>query len=199
MLRPIEMRRREPADAAAHDDEIVVFVRLFEAACLRPKIAVAQAVRGFKRAGMAAAQPRQRRRIVTGRVLQRRLGSEGSRDSVGGQPGGGGAAHGNWDAIEKVASRDRRRFIGHQSFYLSLAASASRIRSASTAMSTPARSWDSFITTRESRPPQPRPIASVISASVRLHSRIGTPSSRPSALASETSLWASLSENAGGS
>ena len=41
--------------------------------------------------------------------------------------------------------------------------------------------------------------ASVISASVRLHMRMGTPSSRPSALASETSLWASLSANAGGS
>src|SRR5580704_10003188 len=203
---PIEMRRRQPADAAAHDNEVVGFIGLFEIARSRPEIAVAQAVCGFVGAGMAAAQPGQRRRIIAGRILRRGTVGKGRRDVFWRQPGSDSAAHGNRDAIEEVASRDRRRIFGHQQLYLSLAASASslaasasRIRSASTAMSTPARSWDSFITTRESRPPQPRPIASVISASVRLHSRIGTPSSRPSALASETSLWASLSENAGGS
>ena len=76
---------------------------------------------------------------------------------------------------------------------------ASFIRSGSTAISTPARSCCSSITTRESRPSQPRAIASVISASARLHMRIGMPSSRPNALASDTSLCASLSANAGGS
>ena len=48
----------------------------------------------------------------------------------------------------------------------------------------PARSCSSIITTRESRPAQPRFIASVISASARLQMRIGRPSSRPSAVAS---------------
>ena len=72
VLRPIKMRRREPADAAAHDDEVVVFICLFEIARLRPEIAVAQAVRGFVGARVTAAQSGQRRRIISGRVLRRR-------------------------------------------------------------------------------------------------------------------------------
>jgi IS30 family transposase len=82
---------------------------------------------------------------------------------------------------------------------LSLAASASFIRSGETAISMPARSCCSSITTRESRPSQPRAIASVISASARLHMRMGMPSSRPKALASDTSLCANFSAKAAGS
>ena len=80
MFCPIEMRCREPADAAAHDDEIVGFIRWLEIVRLRPEIAVAQAVRGFKCAGMTAAQPGQRRRIIAGRVLRRRSVGKGGRD-----------------------------------------------------------------------------------------------------------------------
>ena len=76
---------------------------------------------------------------------------------------------------------------------------AARSRSGSTATLMPARSCCSSMTERESRSPQPRLSASVISANARLHIRIGMLSSRPSALARATSLCASRKANDGGS
>ena len=68
-----------------------------------------------------------------------------------------------------------------------------------TLICTPARSSCSSIATRESRSPQPRLSASVISSSVMLARRMGTLCSRPSATASETSLCARRRANDGGS
>src|SRR5262245_26192266 len=68
------------------------------------------------------------------------------------------------------------------------ASSTLRMAAGGTRMSTPARSSWSSMATRESRSPQPRLSASVISSSVMLASRIGTLCSRPSAVASVTSL-----------
>src|SRR4030095_15865849 len=69
----------------------------------------------------------------------------------------------------------------------------------STLIVSPDRSFCRIIDERESRPSQPRASASVISSSVRLASRIGTPISRPTWVASDTSLCASLSAKRGGS
>jgi len=75
----------------------------------------------------------------------------------------------------------------------------SRTFSTGTAILTPARSSCNSMATRESRPAQPRFMASVNSSSARLAMRMGTPNSRPTAVASETSLCASLSAKDGGS
>ena len=65
----IEMRGGEAADAAADDDEVVGFAGVLRRAGRFPERAVAQAVRGVERAGMAAAQAGERGRIVVGRLF----------------------------------------------------------------------------------------------------------------------------------
>ncbi len=72
VLGAVEMRRRQPADAAADDDQIVSLAGRGDRARLRPEIAVAQRVRRFESPRMAAAQAGERRRIISGRVLGRR-------------------------------------------------------------------------------------------------------------------------------
>ena len=66
----IEIRRRQPADAAAHDDEVVALVRVDQRCRLGPEIAVAHFMRRLERAGMAAAHAKPRRRIIVRRVLR---------------------------------------------------------------------------------------------------------------------------------
>jgi hypothetical protein len=102
-----EIRRREPADAAAHDHQIVAFADIGDLVCLRPEIAVAQAVSGFETADMTPAQPGQCRRIVAGAVLRCRWGRLGGCGRPGEQAAGDTAANGHGDAIEKIAPRDR--------------------------------------------------------------------------------------------
>src|SRR5262249_51852594 len=102
------------------------------------------------------------------------------------------------DAVERLrvgGNADERRA---QRRYFS----ASRICwifSFGTAIFTPARSTCSSIETRESRSLQPRLSASVSSSSARWATRMGTRSSRPSSVASVTSLWARRSVKSGGS
>ena len=76
----IEMRGRQAADATANDDQIVMFAGRIDIACLERETAVAQAVCRFKRARVAAAEPGERRRIITGGILRRLVGGKGRRD-----------------------------------------------------------------------------------------------------------------------
>ena len=57
MFRTVEMRRRKPADAAADNDEIVIFAGRRGLRRLRPEIAVAQTVRGFEAPGWLPRMP----------------------------------------------------------------------------------------------------------------------------------------------
>ena len=87
-------------------------------------------------------------------------------------------------------------FVLHNSGSL---AKATLNRSGSTATSTPALSICNFSEDRESEFPHPLFNASVISSNAKFDRRIGTPFSRPNAVAKATSLCASLNANAGGS
>ncbi len=66
----VEVRRREPADAAADDDQIVILAGRGDRAGLRPEVGVAQRVGGLETARMIAAQSGQRRRIISGGILR---------------------------------------------------------------------------------------------------------------------------------
>ena len=65
--RAIEMRRREAADPAADDDQVIGIVSRLDV--LDGECTVAQGMGIFKRSGMAAAHAGALRRIVTGLVL----------------------------------------------------------------------------------------------------------------------------------
>ena len=65
-----EVRRGEPADAAAHHDQIIRLTRVSDGAGLLPKRAVPQRVRQLPRAVVAAAHAREGRRIVRGAILR---------------------------------------------------------------------------------------------------------------------------------
>src|SRR6516225_6502238 len=84
--RAVEVRRREPTDSAAHDDQIVAFTGLRDLIPLRPKIAVAQAVGGLEAADVTAAQSGQCWRIVARVVLRRRRRGFTGRGKPGDQP-----------------------------------------------------------------------------------------------------------------
>ena len=100
----VEMRRRQPADAAADDDQIVIFASRGDRASVRPEIAIAQRVRGLETARMIAAQPGQRRRIIAGGILRGRALGRGHERRQ--EPAGDSAAGGDGDAIDKVAPGD---------------------------------------------------------------------------------------------
>ena len=70
--RAIEMRRRQAADAAADHDQLVARRLVRRLVGGGPERAVPQAVRGFERAGMAAAQA-----VQKGRVRGWRFGHRG--------------------------------------------------------------------------------------------------------------------------
>src|SRR5262245_15032950 len=96
----------------------------------------------------------------------------------------------------------RRMAAAPPRYRLSAGGSSFRISftfASSTLKVRPARSSSNSIDTRESRSPQPRLSASVISMSVSSQSRMGTPNSRPTAVARLTSLWARRSAKDGGS
>ena len=96
----IEVRGREAADAAAHDDEVVGFARVLRRAGCVPEGTVAQGVRGIERAGMATAQSRERGGIVVRRLLRIAV-------ACGEQmPGHEGSACGHRHAVKEVAARD---------------------------------------------------------------------------------------------
>ena len=107
--RPVEIRGRETADAAANDDEVERFLRVDRLAVRRPEFLVAQRVRRVVRSVVAAAHAGQRRRIVAGRILREsgsfdhQLETRNRAQPVGGER----SANADGDAIQKVASRDR--------------------------------------------------------------------------------------------
>jgi hypothetical protein len=104
--RPVEMPGREPADAAADDHKIVSLAALGDRAGLRPKVAIAQAVRDLERARMTAAQPGEDRRIVARHILRRRAGRKRRRDEIRQHRARNGAADGERNAVEEVPPRD---------------------------------------------------------------------------------------------
>ncbi len=73
LRRAIERGGGEPADSAADDDKIIALDRAFR---LAERRAVAQAMRGLERAGMAAAHSCQRGRVGAPLVLRRRRRGE---------------------------------------------------------------------------------------------------------------------------
>ena len=104
--RAVKMRGREPADAAADDDQIIVFAGRGDRARVLPKIGVAQRVRGFETARIVAAQPGQRWRIIARRILCRGFFRDRCGDKAGQKCAGRGTANGDRHAVEKVAPCD---------------------------------------------------------------------------------------------
>ena len=64
------MRRREAANAAANDDEVVMLTGRIDVGCLEREVAVAQTVRHFEGANVAAAQSVGGGWIISGGVLR---------------------------------------------------------------------------------------------------------------------------------
>jgi hypothetical protein len=102
----IKMCSREPADAAAYDDQIIVFAGRCDRPGARPETGLAQRMRGLEAARMAATQPSQRRRIIAGGILcrgfprSRRSGERGRNQAARRSPDG------ERYAIQKISSRD---------------------------------------------------------------------------------------------
>ena len=102
----IKMCSREPADAAAYDDQIIVFAGRCDRPGARPETGLAQRMRGLEAARMAATQPSQRRRIIAGGILcrgflrRRRSGERGRNHAARRSPDG------ERYAIQKISSRD---------------------------------------------------------------------------------------------
>src|ERR1700683_2398799 len=76
-----EARGGKTADAATHDDQVVVFARAFRLSGVSPEAAVAQPMGHFKGARVAASQTVGSRWVIAGRVLRlgRLLGKERGR------------------------------------------------------------------------------------------------------------------------
>ena len=105
-LRPVEMRRRKPADAAADNDQVIVFAGRRHRTGAPPEVAVAQRMRGLETAWMIAPQPGQRRWIIVRRILCGGLcGRRG--DEARQRRAGRSAANGERNAVEKVPSCNR--------------------------------------------------------------------------------------------
>ena len=102
ILPAVEIRRRQAADAAAHHDEIVTLVRGIHFWRLCPEIAVAQFMRAFERAGMAAAHAQSRGWIVIRRVLRFGFGLCGG-GQFRRQPR---HRHADGRALQEIAPRD---------------------------------------------------------------------------------------------
>src|SRR5207248_10675971 len=66
---PEEMRRREAANTASHDDQIETLSSFSRLPCFPPKIAVTYAVGCFKRADVTATQAGKRRWVIVWRLL----------------------------------------------------------------------------------------------------------------------------------
>src|SRR6202034_638963 len=112
-----EVRRRQPADAAADDRQIVVLVEVGQRAGGVPSGSIAQRMGDLEGSGMVAAHPGQCGRVVSGirggnparqEVFFRsgvRTVLEGCRQRLGHQRRAGNAGH----AVEEVPARDGRR------------------------------------------------------------------------------------------
>jgi hypothetical protein len=72
--RAIEMRRREAADSAAHNHEVVTLACFHRDSRRLPERAVAQGVSGIERSGMATAHTGKGGRVVAGRILRKLRG-----------------------------------------------------------------------------------------------------------------------------
>src|SRR5262249_6158273 len=102
----IKMRRGEPADAATHDDQIIIFTGRRDCARMRPEISVAQRVRDLETARMVATQPGQRRGIIARRIRRRRFSRNSRIDNAWQKGAGRRATNGNCNTVEKIAARD---------------------------------------------------------------------------------------------
>ena len=102
--RTIEIGRRQPADPAAHDDQIVLLPGLDRT---RPGFrigAVTQRMGGLEAAGMAAAHPRQGRWVIAGLILRRWGGSlriDGGQNAPRRSEG-----RADRDAVDEITPRD---------------------------------------------------------------------------------------------
>jgi hypothetical protein len=67
-----KVRGREPADSAAHDNEIVRLARVCDRGRWLGQQSIAQRVRSFERSGMTAAHAETSRRIVAPQLLRRK-------------------------------------------------------------------------------------------------------------------------------
>jgi hypothetical protein len=112
-LLAIEMRRRQPADAAAHHDEVVVFASRFDLTRLEQKLAIAQAMCGFECTGMTATQPGQGWWIISRHILRGRAIGECGRKILRQQLISDNSADSNWNAVKKIPPRNRRFIICH--------------------------------------------------------------------------------------
>ena len=104
----VKMRRRKPADAAAHDHQVIVFAGRGDGAGARPEIGIAQGMRNLETSRMIAAQSGQRRRIISARILRRACLGGGGSEQSGRKFAGGRAARGNGDTVEKIPPGDGR-------------------------------------------------------------------------------------------
>jgi hypothetical protein len=98
----VEIGRGETGNAAAHHDQIELLVRVVQGGGAVPEIAVAQLVRRFEGAGMAAAHAQSGGRIIAGLVLGQRLGFGGN-GQLGRKPG---RERGDGGALEEIAPGD---------------------------------------------------------------------------------------------
>src|SRR5262249_23687748 len=99
----VEVRCGQTADAAADDDEIVRFAGVDRLARRGPEPAVANCGRDMDRSVVAAAQARQRRRVVAGAVLGE-LGADSVRWDETAKPGGPDQpADADGDTVQEIA------------------------------------------------------------------------------------------------
>ncbi len=101
--RPVEMRRRQAAEAGADNDQVIALAAVLRGAGALPEIPVAQGVGGLETARVAAAQSGQGGRIIAGPVLRPDL----SRLGQGGAETRGAGADGDRDPIQEITPIDR--------------------------------------------------------------------------------------------
>ena len=95
----------EPTDAAADDDQVVGFARVFGLARRVPERAVAQAMGGIERSGMAASHASESGGIVVGRSFWTG-GGRTIKTGSGEIPRHHGRARRHRNAVEEVPARD---------------------------------------------------------------------------------------------
>ena len=95
----VEMRRGKPADASAHDDEVVVLAGVACGGCRAPERAVPERVEGFEGPGVRPAKAGERGGVR--RVLGQRLVETGRK-----RAGDERAADADGDTVQEVAARN---------------------------------------------------------------------------------------------
>jgi hypothetical protein len=109
---PKEIRRRQPAEAAAHHDQVVALAGLGFRPHVVPARAVAQRVRHLVGSAVAAPHPRRGRRVVRCLLLDRSCARRGTHFSLGSsrvrpRRGQHRAGDGYTHPVDEIAPRDR--------------------------------------------------------------------------------------------